>query len=63
MRVFDEDSVKDIKAEERQYELWQRDQKNRILKMANTQRKQEEWNKIFPPLSPPDDSYLEGNMY
>lgn len=63
MRIRDGDDANEVRMEERQHELWQRDQKNRILKMTNSKRKQAEWNKVFPPLSPPDDSYLEGYVY
>jgi hypothetical protein len=62
MQVFDEDSVKDIKAEERAYTLWEREQKNRIFAMSNVQRKQAAWNKLFPQVEHSDD-YLNGLIY
>lgn len=46
--MIDPDTVKEIKAEERAYELWEKDIKNRIHRMSNPERKQREWNKYFP---------------
>ena len=48
MQVFEPDSVKDIKAEERAYQTWVKDEKNRILSMSNTVKKQREWRKLYP---------------
>lgn len=45
------DIYKEIKAEERAYAEWERAEKNRILKMSSEVRKQEAWNKLFPPFA------------
>lgn len=50
MQVFDEDSVKDIKAEERAYETWVKDRRNHILSMSDTVKKQGEWRKLYPQM-------------
>lgn len=60
---LDPDSVNDLKAEEQEYRNWQRQERNRILRIVNPERKQAEWNKVFPPIEPPDDSYLEGEIF
>lgn len=51
------DNAKEIKAEERAYQAWEREQKNRILAMSNVQKKQRAWNELFPPFVH-DESYL-----
>lgn len=58
MRVFDEDSVNDTVFEERQYQAEARKEKNRILAMTDSKKKQAEWKRLFPPYTQ-DDSYLE----
>lgn len=47
----------DLIAEERGYKKWEQEQKNRILRMTNPKRKQEEWNKLFPIMQL-DNDYL-----
>lgn len=47
---MDYDTLKEIQAEEKAYQKWEREQKNLILSMASSKRKQEQWNKLFPPL-------------
>lgn len=61
--MLDPETINEIAAEERAYRQWERKEKNRILNMHNEERKSEEWHKLFPPLTEPDDSYLEGNIY
>lgn len=58
MYPFEPDSVKDIKAEEQAYRTWVKDKKNHILNMADSQKKQTAWSKLFPPFHS-DDSWLE----
>lgn len=60
MRIFDEASANEVKAEERVYETWVKDRKNAILAMSDTRKKQAEWQKLFPPYTQ-DDSFLESN--
>lgn len=47
----------DLIAEERGYKKWEQEQKNKILRMTNPKRKQEEWNKLFPIMQL-DNDYL-----
>ena len=63
MQVFDEDSVKDIKAEERAYQTWVRDEKNRILSMTDSRRKQEAWRLLFPQVVSSDDWLLSAKVW
>lgn len=62
MQVFDESSANDVVYEDRAYSKWEREEKNRILRIPNQQRKQEEWRRLFPTHEP-DDSYLQGNIF
>jgi hypothetical protein len=41
-------NAKEIKAEERAYRDWERQEKNRILNMSNVQKKQTAWSLLFP---------------
>ena len=56
------DNAKEIKAEERAYEKWEREVRNRILSMTNQKRKQELWSQYFPVMTL-DDSYLSGDLF
>jgi hypothetical protein len=62
MRIYDESSANEVKAEEREYEAWQIREKNRILAMSNMQKKQSAWSKLFSPTKQTDD-YLLGNIF
>lgn len=42
------DNAKAIKAEERVYSRWLRQEESRVLSMHNTKKKQESWNKLHP---------------
>lgn len=46
--MYDEDTIKEIKAEERAYEQWERETKNFILSLASVEKKRELWSKYFP---------------
>lgn len=59
--MFSPDIINEIYAEHLHYLMWQREEKNRILKLVNEKKKQEMWKKIFPPSSKPDDSYIFNN--
>lgn len=59
---MDADDVNTINAEEKAYRQWVWKERRRILKMTNPVRKQEAWNKLFPPFTM-DDSYLEGDVF
>lgn len=58
----DEDDCNTLVFEERAYQAWVRERKNVILNMTDSKRKQEAWNKLFPPFVS-DDSYLEGTIF
>ena len=48
--MFDLDTFNQIHAEEKQYQEWERREKNRILAIPNVQRKQEQWDNLYPKL-------------
>ena len=50
-------------AEDRPYENWVRQQKNRILDIYNPTRRAEEWKKYFGVKQEPNDNYLLGNLF
>jgi len=58
---MDYDTLNTIHREERGYQEWVRERKNQILAMTNTVKKQEAWNKLFPPM--PKGDYLAGNLF
>jgi len=62
MQIFDEDSVKEVQAEDRAYRDWEREQKNRILNMSKPEKKIAVWQRLFP-LFERDDNYLAGNVF
>lgn len=59
---MDTDTLNLIHKEESQYYKWVNEEKNRILRMTNTERKQKEWSLLFPKMVH-DDSYLMGNVF
>lgn len=60
--ILNEDDANAVKAEERVYQTWVKDEKNRILSMADSRRKQEAWRLLFPQVVLSDD-YLSGNVF
>ena len=48
----------EVDHEARQYEQWERKEKNRILSLHDTKQKQEAWDKLFPRTTH-DDSWLD----
>lgn len=52
----------EVDYEARQYEQWERKEKNRILSLHDTKQKQEAWDRLFPRTTQ-DDSYLEGTVF
>lgn len=50
-----EDDCNTIVKEERAYQTWEKEQRNRILNMTNPVRKQEEWHKLYPKLALSDE--------
>ena len=63
MYIFDEDSANAVKAEERQYQAWERTEKNRILAMSNTEKKQVAWRLLFPQVDHSEGWELSVNMF
>jgi len=55
--IFDEKSANTYHFEEQAYKKWEREEKNRILSMTDTRRKQQAWKHFFPIMTL-DDSYL-----
>lgn len=49
--MLDIDTYNDIAVEEKGYRKWEREERNRILNMTNTKRKQVAWNDLFPRLA------------
>ena len=58
MYIFDEDSANIVCAENRQQAAWEQHEKNRILRMTNSERKQKEWNYTFPKVAPLTEAEL-----
>ena len=61
-QIYDEDSANTVVLEERAYQIWVREEKNRILNMTDSRRKMEAWRKLFPQVVMSDD-YLSGNVF
>lgn len=55
--------INTIITEDKLYQRWEREQKNRILAIYNPTRKREEWKKMFGTKQEPDDSYLLGDIF
>lgn len=60
---MDGDEINIRNYEERAYQAWVRQRKSEILSMSNPKRKQEEWNKLFPPFVSDDDWMLEAEIF
>lgn len=58
INMYDHHYYTDLRAEEKEYFLWVKEQKNRILNMSNVKEKQKAWSLLFPKWEQ-DDSYLE----
>lgn len=61
--MLDEDAVNTLVAEESAYQIWAQEQKNRILRMYNTDRKIAEWKRLFGTKEEPSDDYLLGDVF
>ena len=48
--MFDIDTYNQIAKENQQQREWEQSERNRILRMSNTTRKQEAWSKLYPKL-------------
>jgi hypothetical protein len=59
---MDADYYNAVIAEDRAYQVWEKEQKKRILAMTNSQRKQQLWSQLFTPSRMTDD-YLYGNIF
>lgn len=63
MTNMDEDTLTQIQNEERVYYTWERETKNRILAMANTEKKQKLWSKYFPRVEHDDRWMVEAKVF
>jgi hypothetical protein len=52
------ETIMEMQAEERVYQAWVREQKNKILSLADTKKKQSLWNTLFPKMTR-DDSWMD----
>jgi hypothetical protein len=57
------DTVQQLNLEERAYYAWVRAEKNRILSMTDSQKKQAAWNKIVSPFVSSDDWMLSAKVF
>jgi hypothetical protein len=57
------DNAKEIKAEERAYQAWEREQKNKILAMNNFDKKRTAWKLLFPQVEHSEDWMLQATMF
>ena len=55
---MDIETILKINKEEKHYQSFLQSEKNRILRIIDTTKKQAEWSKLFGTRQP-DDSYLE----
>lgn len=52
MYIFDEDSANDVYQENKVYNSWLQEQKNRILSAVwSSDKKQQKWNELYPKLA------------
>ena len=61
-QIYDEDSANTAVLEERAYQTWVKDEKNRILNMTDSRRKQEAWKLLFTQMER-SDNYLNGLVF
>jgi hypothetical protein len=60
---MDYDAMKDQQAEDKAYRAWERQQKNHILAMSDTQKKQTVWQRVFPKMEHGDEWMLSANVF
>lgn len=56
-------TINTLIAEDNAYHTWEREQKNRILNMTNSEKKQQVWHKMFGVKQERSDDYLLGNIF
>lgn len=61
--MYDEDMINVQNTESYQYSQWEREQKNKILAMHDTQKKQMAWQRMFPKMERSDDWMLIANVF
>lgn len=54
--MFDVDTINQIAAEERQYQKWVQQEKNRIFSLPTYEKKKAAWDKLFPKLEIDDNT-------
>ena len=62
-QIYDEDTANEVYKEESAYYKWVNQKKNAILNIANSAKKQIEWDKIFPKVEHSDDWLLEAKTF
>jgi len=62
-QIYEESSANDVVLEERAYQTWVKDEKNRILSMNDSRRKQEQWRLLFPQVESSDDWLLSAKVW
>ena len=62
MYIFDADSANEVVRENKAYQVWEKEQKNKILGMVDSVKKQAAWRQLFPEVTH-DDSFLAGNIF
>lgn len=50
--------INEVNAENYQYSRWEREQKNKILALTDTRKKQSLWNALFPKMTH-DDAWMD----
>jgi hypothetical protein len=57
------EDINTINLEEKAYQSWVREQKNRILAMSNVQKKQAAWRLLFPQVEHSEGWELTVSMF
>lgn len=61
--MYDEDMINEQNRENYLYPQWEREQKNKILAMHDTKKKQTAWQRLFPRTESSDDWMLNANVF
>ena len=61
--MYDEDIIKEINAENYAYSRWEREQKNKILAMHDTKKKQKAWQRLFSRTEQSDEWMLSAKVF
>lgn len=50
------DDINTLNKEEQAYKSWEKEEKNRIIRMTDPEKKQAAWNTLFPKLAIEDNN-------